>query len=40
MYLLGSKIRRKKVRNKSARYRAKLKRKQSKRVARMLKLKK
>jgi hypothetical protein len=37
MYLLGNKIRRKKVRNKTARYRAKLKKKNQKRIARMLK---
>jgi hypothetical protein len=37
MYLIGSKIRRKKVRNKSARYRAALKKKNKNRVARMLK---
>ncbi len=37
MYLIGSKIRRKKVRNKTARLRAQLKRKNTKRVARMLK---
>ena len=35
MYLFGSKIRRQKIRNKSARYRAKLKKKNRKRVARM-----
>jgi hypothetical protein len=37
MYLFGNKIKRTKVRNKSARYRAKLKKKNQKRVARMLK---
>lgn len=36
MYLFGKKVRRSKVRNKTARLRAKLKKRQSKRVARML----
>ena len=36
MYLFGNKIRRKKVSNKSARYRSKLKRKDTKRVTRMV----
>lgn len=37
MYLSGSKVKRTKVRNKTARYRAKLKRKNTNRRARMLK---
>lgn len=37
MYLSGSKIRRNKVRNKSAKYRAHYKKKNQKRIARMLK---
>lgn len=37
MYLFGSRIKRHKVRNKTARLRAKLKKKNTKRVARMLK---
>ena len=37
MYLVGSKIRRQKVRGKSAKYRAKYKKKNIKRIARMLK---
>jgi len=37
MYLFGSKIKRDRVRNKTAKYRAKLKRKNSNRIARMLK---
>jgi hypothetical protein len=36
MYLIGNKIRRKKVRNKSARYRAHYKKRNQKRVARLL----
>lgn len=36
MYLAGSKIRRNKVRNKSARFRAKYKKKNMKRIARMV----
>jgi ribosomal protein S30 len=37
MYLFGSKIKRSKTRNKTARYRAKLKKKNTNRRARMLK---
>lgn len=37
MYLFGPKVRRDRVRNKTSRLRAKLKRKNKKRVARMLK---
>lgn len=37
MYLAGNKIRRSKVRNKSARYRAKYRKRNQKRIARMLK---
>jgi hypothetical protein len=37
MYLVGSKVQRRKVRNKTARYRAQFKKKNQKRIARMLK---
>jgi hypothetical protein len=37
MYLFGSKIKRNKVRNKSAKYRAQRRKKNQKRIARMLK---
>lgn len=37
MYLFGNSVKRHKVRNKTAKYRAKLRKKNQKRVARMLK---